>query len=206
MSKLQTDPVVMTAEDYDLLRQARVKFAMAEFPKGAPPFPNPQGGVLEGHRVVFTGQLPNKVTRQDAWNKVADLGGEIGTGVTKKTTLLVVGDWLEFTLRPGYSVSSKYEKALNYRDKGVPIRLLDGIEFVTTLGLEPSERKPARRRNDIDGGGLVADIMKQVVPDALRRALAEQGMDKAAIELIVADVVNEDHIDQAAAEAWATAQ
>ena len=193
MSKLLTDPAVMTAEDHELLRRARAGYAMDEFPTGAPPFPNPEGGILEGHRVVFTGNLPGKVSRQDAWNKVAELGGEVGVGVTKKTTMLVVGDWLEFTLRPGYDISTKFEKALDYRERGIPIRLLDGIEFVDTLGLKPTIKKPAARRQRRAGslGDEVEAMITQAMNDVLRQKLAEQGLNDQQIDQAVADITGD---------------
>ena len=189
MSKLLTDPAVMTAEDHDLLRRARARYAFDELPAGAPPFPNPAGGLLEGHRIVFTGQLPSKITRQDAWNKVASLGGEVKTSVSKKTTMLVVGDWVEFTLRPGHSVSTKYERAMDLRNNGVPIRVVDGIEFVETLGLEPTIKPPARRHRTAKSlGEEVEAMVTQAMNDVLRQKLAEQGLNDQQIDQAVADI------------------
>lgn len=46
---------------------------------------------FRGHRVAFTGKLPN-MTRQQAIEKVIERGGRAYTGMPAGTTLLVVGD------------------------------------------------------------------------------------------------------------------
>ena len=50
---------------------------------------NPEGE-LSGEILVFTGAL--KIPRRDAATMAAEIGRTVGSSVTKKTTLLVVGD------------------------------------------------------------------------------------------------------------------
>jgi DNA ligase (NAD+) len=72
---------------------------------------------LSGLTFVITGSL-SSITRDDAKNKVRDLGGKIASSVSKKTSFVVVGD------DPG----SKYEKA-----KEFGIKILSESEFLSKL-------------------------------------------------------------------------
>jgi DNA ligase (NAD+) len=73
---------------------------------------------LEGQTVVFTGEL-SRWKRHEAEGLVRAHGGEVGSSVTRKTTLVVVG------ANPG----SKYEKA-----KALGVRTVDEMEFQKMLG------------------------------------------------------------------------
>lgn len=66
-----------------------------------------RNGPLTGQTFVLTGTLIS-ITREDAKEKIKELGGEISESVSKKTTAVIVGD------NPG----SKYDKA---KDLGVKI-------------------------------------------------------------------------------------
>ena len=58
----------------------------------------------------------------------AALGCQVASGVTKKTTMLVVGD--QDTKRlAGHEKSSKHRKAEELIGKGVPIRVLRESDF-----------------------------------------------------------------------------
>lgn len=130
-------PAAAGAEDLERLRRMRARWAIGHLPAvrvADMPQANPEGGVLEGQVVVFTGNLPFDIPRREAWEWVAERGGQPAPNVTKKTTMLVVGDWLEFTLRPGYAVSSKYEKAMGYRTRGIPIGIMDSLLFLDSIG------------------------------------------------------------------------
>jgi DNA ligase (NAD+) len=72
---------------------------------------------LAGLTFVITGSL-SSITRDDAKNKVRDLGGKIASSVSKKTDFVVVGD------DPG----SKYEKA-----KELDVKILSESEFLSKL-------------------------------------------------------------------------
>ncbi len=86
----------------------------------APPAPSPgrTGGPLSGEHVVFTGALSRR-TRSQAEAAVIEAGGAVSDGVTKNTTLVVVGD----------SPGSKADRA---RRLGVRVATED--EFEEMLG------------------------------------------------------------------------
>ncbi|MGY1761633.1 exonuclease domain-containing protein [Geodermatophilus sp. SYSU D00779] len=85
---------------------------------------------LFGQVVVFTGAL--SIHRQDAWDAVAGCGAVVEKGVTKRTTMLVVGDG--FTGRdPAEFWSGKAEKAVRWRQKGHRIEVLTEADLVDLL-------------------------------------------------------------------------
>lgn len=89
-----------------------------------------QDGVLAGNVVVFTGAL--SIPRQDASAMAAAGGCEVGSGVTKQTTLLVVGDQ-DITRLAGKNKSSKHLKAEQLISQGQKIRILGESDFQTLL-------------------------------------------------------------------------
>lgn len=86
---------------------------------------NPDGPLF-GNVVVFTGAL--SIPRQEAANAAAAAGCEVGTGVTKQTNLLVVGDQ-DIRMLAGAEKSSKHRKAEELMAKGQPIRVLGESDF-----------------------------------------------------------------------------
>jgi len=86
---------------------------------------NPDGA-LYGDVIVFTGAL--EIPRREAADMAASIGCEVAPGVTKKTTLLVVGDQ-DVARLAGQSKSSKHRKAESLILKGVPIRILRESDF-----------------------------------------------------------------------------
>lgn len=98
---------------------------------GANPDADPDG-YLYGKTVVFTGSLAS-MSRQDAWDAVAQAGGEPGKSTTRKTNILVVGDLNPASLRPGANVSGKAAKAFALQDKGQDIELMTEADFLQVL-------------------------------------------------------------------------
>jgi DNA polymerase-3 subunit epsilon len=86
---------------------------------------NPEGELF-GEVLVFTGAL--EIPRRDAADLAAKIGCTVGQGVTKKTTLLVVGDQ-DITKLSGKSKSSKHIKAEELIDKGQKIRIIKESDF-----------------------------------------------------------------------------
>jgi DNA polymerase III subunit epsilon len=85
---------------------------------------------LYGQVVVFTGAL--SIRRQDAWDAVAACGAVVNEGVTKRTTMLVVGDG--FTGHdPAEFWTGKAEKAVRWRAKGHRIEVLTEGDLVDLL-------------------------------------------------------------------------
>lgn len=74
-----------------------------------------KGGSLEGQQVVFTG-----FRSKEGEEKIIKLGGTVGSGVSSKTTLLVVKD--------KSSTSDKATKA-----KSLGIKIMDGQEFMNWI-------------------------------------------------------------------------
>lgn len=83
---------------------------------------------LFGRVVVFTGAL-DCMTRREAFQVVANLGGQPGDGVTKHTNLLVCGDQDVAKLAAGHAMSHKLERAHALRAKGLDIELIGETEF-----------------------------------------------------------------------------
>ena len=97
------------------------------------PVPNPSAGdnPLKGEVVVFTGVLPNGVKRTAAYEAVAAAGGQPKQNVTRLTTMLVVGEWLPYTLLPDRPHSGKFAKVMEMRKKDPgAVKVIDGDLFI----------------------------------------------------------------------------
>lgn len=86
---------------------------------------NPEGSLF-GDVVVFTGTL--SIPRQEAAKLAAFAGCEVGAGVTKHTSLLVVGDQ-DIRVLAGAEKSSKHRKAEALMAKGQKIRIIKESDF-----------------------------------------------------------------------------
>lgn len=84
-------------------------------------------GPLVGETVVFTGAL--SMPRRAAADRAHELGAAVEPGVTKHTTLLVVGDQ-DLSKLAGHSKSSKHRKAEQLIAMGQPIRILAESDFM----------------------------------------------------------------------------
>lgn len=83
-------------------------------------------GPLHGEVLVFTGAL--EIPRREAADMAATVGCQVGLGVTKKTTFLVVGDQDAKRLA-GHEKSSKHRKAEKLIQQGASIRILRESDF-----------------------------------------------------------------------------
>lgn len=90
---------------------------------------NPEGP-LYGEVVVFTGALI--IPRHEAADLAARAGCETADGVTKHTTLLVVGDQ-DIRLLNGHEKSNKHRKAEEMIAKGKLIRILTETDFLSMV-------------------------------------------------------------------------
>lgn len=86
---------------------------------------NPDGD-LQGEVMVFTGELT--LPRRQAADIAAALGCEVATSVTKKTTMLVVGDQ-DIQKLAGHEMSLKHRKAEELIRGGQAIRVLRETDF-----------------------------------------------------------------------------
>ncbi|MCL4836723.1 MAG: transposase [Thermoanaerobaculia bacterium] len=93
---------------------------------GLPAMEGSPNGPLAGEVVVFTGRL--LIPRREATSFAAGAGCRVDAGVTKETTLLVVGDQDTGRLA-GHDKSSKHRKAEELIAKGQSIRILRESDF-----------------------------------------------------------------------------
>jgi len=90
---------------------------------------NPDGP-LYGEKLVFTGAL--SMPRREAADAAAAAGCAVESGVTKNTTLLVVGDQ-DICRLAGHEKSSKHRKAEELIAKGQQIRIIGETDFQRLL-------------------------------------------------------------------------
>lgn len=83
-------------------------------------------GPLYGEVMVFTGALD--IPRREAADLAASLGCNVVSGVSRKVTILVVGDQ-DTTKLAGHEKSSKHRKAEEFIAKGAPIRIVRESDF-----------------------------------------------------------------------------
>lgn len=89
-------------------------------------------GPLFGEKLVFTGAL--SMPRREAADVASCAGCEVEAGVTKHTTVLVVGDQ-DIHRLVGHEKSSKHRKAEELMKKGQQIRIIGESDFQRLLGL-----------------------------------------------------------------------
>lgn len=89
-------------------------------------------GYLYGRVVVFTGKLMS-MTRQMAWDEVTRNGGAPAQAPTKRTNVLVIGDFNPASLRPGAHFSGKARRAFELQDAGQDIELMTEYDFLRVL-------------------------------------------------------------------------
>lgn len=93
------------------------------------PDPNPaadEDGPLFGQNVVLTGDF-EPFDKGRLWQGIAEQGGQVAKNVTKKATILVIGEWGAKT--------SKEKKADEYRAKGQEISYWTAQQLFDVLGL-----------------------------------------------------------------------
>lgn len=89
-------------------------------------------GPLFGEKLVFTGAL--SMLRREAADAASAAGCEVEAGVTKHTTVLVVGDQ-DIHRLSGHEKSSKHRKAEDLMKKGQQIRIIGESDFQRLSGL-----------------------------------------------------------------------
>lgn len=108
----------------------RVSQSISGLPNTGSSFEINPDGVMFGEVVVFTGALA--MPRGEASNIAAFLGCDVGKGVNKSTTLLVVGDQ-DIERLAGKTKSSKQIKAESLISKGQEIRILAESDFFAMI-------------------------------------------------------------------------
>lgn len=97
---------------------------------------NPEGP-LYGENIVFTGELT--ISRPQAAHLAAEAGCNVQTGVTRQTTLVVVGIQDRTRLTEGQSKSSKHRKAEQLIQQGQPLRIITEQDFFDLVDYEPDK-------------------------------------------------------------------
>lgn len=115
-----------TGENFDVLSRNLPKKA---FPTSMPMQGN-ENGPLYGQTACFTGALT--MSRTEAATLAAAAGITIQTGVSKKTSLLVVGDQ-DLQLLAGHAKSSKHRRAEELIAQGHTVQILGETEFLKLL-------------------------------------------------------------------------
>lgn len=94
------------------------------------PDPNPQAdpdSQLYGENVTLTGDF-EPYDKGELWAGIAHHGGQVGKNVTKKTTILVTGEWATMT--------TKEKRARELQDKGQEIQIWTADQLLDALGYE----------------------------------------------------------------------
>ncbi len=92
---------------------------------------NPDGP-LQGEVAVFTGAL--SIPRREAADLAASAGCDVASSVTKKTTLVIVGDQ-DVVRLAGHSTSSKQRKAEQAIHDGQDLRILRESDFSALVAM-----------------------------------------------------------------------
>jgi DNA polymerase III subunit epsilon len=87
-----------------------------------------EDGPLVGESIVFTGSL--QIPRRNAADMAHEAGAAVEPGVTKKTTMLVVGDQ-DIDRLNGQDKSSKHRKAEQLIEVGQLLRILGEADFMS---------------------------------------------------------------------------
>jgi DNA polymerase III subunit epsilon len=90
-------------------------------------------GPLSGEIIAFTGALATP--RREAAELAAAAGCTVAPGVTKKTTILIIGDQ-DVRVLNGYDKSAKHRKAEGLISEGVPLRIIGEADFRALVGLK----------------------------------------------------------------------
>lgn len=82
---------------------------------------------LYGQNVTLTGEF-DPFDKGQLWDGIANQGGQVGKNVTKKTTILVTGEWATMT--------PKEKRARELMDKGQDIDIWPAEKLLNVLGLD----------------------------------------------------------------------
>lgn len=94
------------------------------------PEPNPDAdpsGLLFSQTVTLTGDF-SPFDKGQLWAGIAHRGGQVAKNVTKKTSILVVGEW--------NTVTSKEKRARELQEAGQNIQIWQASDLIATLGLD----------------------------------------------------------------------
>jgi len=130
-------------------------------------------GELYGEVLVFTGAL--EVPRREVADLAASIGCTVANGVTKDTTILVVGDQ-DVKKLAGHDKSSKHRKAESLIKKGQPLRIIRESDFKELVNLSLKQRDDG---NVFDEYAITVLRWKGKKSYKLKEATARELRDKA---------------------------
>ncbi|MES2431694.1 MAG: exonuclease domain-containing protein [Bacteroidota bacterium] len=87
--------------------------------------------IFYGRTVIFTGTLSSMI-RAEAQQTIADIGGIIGSNVTKDTDFLIVGQQ-DYRVVGDDGMSNKQEKAVKLIEKGSTLEIISEDDFLKNL-------------------------------------------------------------------------
>lgn len=90
---------------------------------------------LYDQSICFTGKL-DSFTQSEAERIAVDFGARVEKNVTKRTTLVVVGQFDPAHLRAGAKLSSKAQKAATLAAEGQPVEIVDEAAFLAFINLD----------------------------------------------------------------------
>lgn len=82
---------------------------------------------IYGQNVTVTGDV-TPYDKETIWNLIAQAGGTVGKNVTRKTTMLIVGEWATMT--------TKEKRARELKEKGQDITLISLKDFLSLVSEE----------------------------------------------------------------------
>ncbi len=151
------------------------------------PQPNPLADPahpLFGQVVVFTGELLT-LDRPEAMAQIAERGGTNAKNITKKTTMLVIGQQDPSTARVEISVNSgKERKALQYIDAGQAIEAVSERQLLDWLGVSAGG-EPARSAQPAAAPGTATRSAAGTSPAVPPSAVP----DSAPLEVVAAGIL-----------------
>ena len=130
-------------------------------------------GSFFGEVLVFTGALA--LPRREAADMAAKIGCTVANGVTKDTTILVVGDQ-DVKKLAGHDKSSKHRKAESLIKKGQPLRIIRESDFKELVNLSLKQRDDG---NVFDEYAIALLRKKGKKSYKLKEATARELRDKA---------------------------
>lgn len=126
--------VAATADSKDTANDGTSKRGPAPWQSVATPDTIPEPAVdadpdspLYEQNITLTGEF-EPFDKGQLWDGIAARGGQVGKNVTKKTTILVVGEWA--------SMTSKEKRARELMDKGQDIEIWPAEKLLGILGLD----------------------------------------------------------------------
>jgi len=117
------------SNDYDPAQDKVKKVTGYVAPK---PLAHGNSEYFVGKSVVFSGTLTCAM-RDIAQQAVEEMGGVCKTAVSRKTDVVVIGFYDQDTLLPGCSYGSKVMKAMDLKEQGHQIDIIDENEFMEIL-------------------------------------------------------------------------